>query len=409
MAADTPAIPSDMAALEAFVTENDDLLALEERIGRFNIFDALEITRVELRHSNFLAWLLTPGASHGQGDLFLKALLMDMLRHARATGIAPPVSPVLLDGADLHGCDIRREWRHIDLLIVSNDPAFVVAIENKVDSGEHSGQLNRYRDTIAKEFPARAALRVFLTPDGAEASEDDWLPYSYADLHRVLSRVRRTSGGSLGSEVGVFVDQYLSLIGSRFMDDPQLDELCRRIYANHRQALQLIWDRVGSPASGVLGAFEDALLQDGERWHIFNRTSKRVDFVPRAWLDWIPPICKLPKQHDQFWIRLIFSVGKRACRFVLQAAPTTDLTTRRMVIQRLTENKDEFGFRVWGQGTDKWTALWNCKVAEFDADEEEPDQTAIAEAAMRRLAEFLKRTQNLPAAMMPIVAQAGKG
>jgi len=32
-----------LAALERFVVENDDLLELEERIGRFNIFDALRI------------------------------------------------------------------------------------------------------------------------------------------------------------------------------------------------------------------------------------------------------------------------------------------------------------------------------------------------------------------------------
>src|SRR5262249_51256095 len=43
-------------ALERFVVENDDLLTLESRIGRFNIFDALGITRVEIRHSNFLAF-----------------------------------------------------------------------------------------------------------------------------------------------------------------------------------------------------------------------------------------------------------------------------------------------------------------------------------------------------------------
>ena len=60
---------TDLQALERFVAENDDLLALEEQIGRFNIFDALGIARVEIRHSNYLAWLLTPGESHGEMDV----------------------------------------------------------------------------------------------------------------------------------------------------------------------------------------------------------------------------------------------------------------------------------------------------------------------------------------------------
>src|ERR1043165_135996 len=97
---------NELQALERFVAENDDLFALEEQIGRFNIFDALRIARVEIRHSNYLAWLLTPGESHGQGDLFLKSLLMDILRKARQRGIDPPVSPVELDGADLQGVEI---------------------------------------------------------------------------------------------------------------------------------------------------------------------------------------------------------------------------------------------------------------------------------------------------------------
>ncbi|MFA7238170.1 MAG: PD-(D/E)XK nuclease family protein [Phycisphaeraceae bacterium] len=106
-----------MQALERFIVDNDDLLALEERVGRFNIFDALGITRVEIRHSNFLGWLLDPAESHGQGPLFLNAILMDLFKKARGDGMDVPLSPVELDGAELRGVDIRREWHNIDILI----------------------------------------------------------------------------------------------------------------------------------------------------------------------------------------------------------------------------------------------------------------------------------------------------
>jgi hypothetical protein len=53
-----------LAALERFVVEKDDLFQLEESIGRFNIFDALNVGCVEIRHSSFLAWLLDPADSH---------------------------------------------------------------------------------------------------------------------------------------------------------------------------------------------------------------------------------------------------------------------------------------------------------------------------------------------------------
>src|SRR6266704_3440019 len=128
----------DLAALERFVVDNDDVLTLESLIGRFNIFDALAISQTEIRHSNFLAFILDPAESHGQGQLFLKAVLMDLLKEAPAE--LRPLSPIDLDGTDLRGVEIRREWKHIDLLITCRKPQFVVVIENKVGSYDHSNQ-----------------------------------------------------------------------------------------------------------------------------------------------------------------------------------------------------------------------------------------------------------------------------
>ena len=38
----------------------------------FNAFDVLRYSDYEIRHSNVLAWLLTPGGTHGVGDAFLR-------------------------------------------------------------------------------------------------------------------------------------------------------------------------------------------------------------------------------------------------------------------------------------------------------------------------------------------------
>src|SRR5687767_11343308 len=124
---DEPAVQNSeaLAALENLVVENDDLLALESLIGRFNIFDALGIARAEIRHSNFLAFILDPAESHGQGQVFLKVVLMDLLKEAPPS--LRPFSPIELDGTDLRGIVVRREGAHIDLLISCEEPPFVVA------------------------------------------------------------------------------------------------------------------------------------------------------------------------------------------------------------------------------------------------------------------------------------------
>jgi hypothetical protein len=122
-----------VSELERFVVGNDELRELEARIGRFNAFEALKLARVEIRHSNFLAWILDPVESHGQGGIFLKALMMDLL--AETPEALRPFSPIELDGAELSGVELRREFHGIDVLITGGSPSFVVAIENKIDSG----------------------------------------------------------------------------------------------------------------------------------------------------------------------------------------------------------------------------------------------------------------------------------
>lgn len=393
----------NMAALERFVIDNDELLDLEERIGRFNIFDALRIARAEIRHSNFLAWLLDPAESHGQGDLFLKAVLMDLLRQA-PPGMRP-LSPVELDGEELQGVEIRREWKHIDLLIACKRPAFVVAIENKIGSSEGDGQLGRYKKAIYSHFAGLRPLFVLLTADGSDASDDEWMPYGYADIHEVLRRVQRTSRGAVGDDVAAFLEHYLQLIGSRFMDDPKLDELCQRIYRNHRQALELIYERAGSPAAGVLGEIEEAVSKHSGDWHVFNKTSQRVEFIPRAWLDLLPPIGARKTFDPRLWIMLRFAVQKKRCTFWRIVCPTSDAQLREQTIVRLAAKPDEFGFRLPSKTPgSKWTRLGVDKIASWGEDDA-PDAEEIVIAVQKKLDQLEKCLAGVPEALRPILAK----
>ena len=60
--------------LENFICD-EQLKELEQKFEGFNIFDCLRLTRAEIRHSNFLAWLLDPNETHGMNDYFLKEFL----------------------------------------------------------------------------------------------------------------------------------------------------------------------------------------------------------------------------------------------------------------------------------------------------------------------------------------------
>ncbi len=389
-----------ITALERFVVHNDDLLALESLIGKFNIFDALSIARVEIRHSNFLAFILDPAESHGQGSLFLKAVLMDLLKAAPPN--LRPLSPIELDGTDLRGVDVRRESGHIDLLITCKHPPFVVVIENKVESHEHSGQLSRYQATIGAQYPNARPLYVYLTPDADEPSEYASVPYSYADIHRVLTRIRKTYHNAIGEDVLVFLDHYLSLIGTRFMNDANIDELCQKIYKNHRQALDLIFER-GRPTSGVLAEAETILRED-TRWHVFYRAGNVIDFVPKAWLEWLQRIGLDSKDDPRSWFILRFELYGESLDFYVEVRRIADLTKRRDIIEKLIADGPKFGFKHSGRVVkDSYTRVSGReRVIKWNEDDL-PESDAIRLAMKKKLDDVFPKLDGIPSILKPLL------
>jgi hypothetical protein len=373
-----------LQALERFVVDNDDLLSLEALIGRFNVFDALQIVRREIVHSNFLAFLLHPAESHGQSQLFLKALLMDLLKSAPPE--LRPLSPIELDGTDLRGVDIRREWNRIDLLITSREPAFVVVIENKIDSSEHSDQLGRYQQTIAKHFPGARPLYVYLTRTGGEASKANWVSYSYQRIFEVLTRVCKTYEGAIGDDVLVFLKHYLNLIETHFMDNPDIDRLCKQIWKHHRQALQLIYEREGNPASGVMSDVEQAVINDG-RWHVFYRAADVVDFVPKNWIDWMPPMGLDRKEQPKSWFVFRFSLYEKTLDYYVELRRMEDAALRKRIVDALLSNGEQFGFvrKQTREAKEFYTRVSGReRVIVFDGDEVPNAETTHA-AVKKRL------------------------
>lgn len=405
MAADVqstgPDRDQDLTALESFVVDNDDLLALESLIGRFNVFDALAIARAEVRHSNFLAFILDPAESHGQGDLFLKAVLMDVLKSAPPA--LRPLSPILLDGTELRGVEVRREWVHIDLLITCDEPPFAVVVENKVDSHEHSDQLSRYQETMKSQYPEVPSLYVYLTPNGEEPSQTDWVPYSYSDLHRVLTRIRTAYQSAIGGDVLVFLDHYINLIGNRFMDDPRIDELCRRIYKNHRRALEVLFERVGNPASGVLAEVESQLRSDA-RWHVVSRSSNFIDFLPESWLKWLPPL-GLRRDEPKAWFVLRFEAFTNKLDFYVEVRRMEDVGKRRQIVEALIKNGSRLGFKHRGGTiTDNYTRVsGRDRVLKWDENGDEPEAEAIHAATRKKLDSVFAKIEAVPAILKGLV------
>ena len=97
-------------ALTNFVVNNPDLERLEGLLAEFNIFEAIGAVKQELRHSDFLGYLLDPAGNHNLGDAFLKRLLKRVL--AMPSTVNSPVSAVEIDVMHLDGATGSADLLH---------------------------------------------------------------------------------------------------------------------------------------------------------------------------------------------------------------------------------------------------------------------------------------------------------
>jgi len=234
---------TDIQALEDLIVDNVDLERLEDLLAEFNIFEVLEMQTRETRHSAFLAWLLDPDGNHGLGDYFSRRFLRLVARGARI-GALSTITAFDVDGWELGDLVVERERHNVDILITSEADGFVCAVENKILSDEHSGQLRRYRTIVAKEYPDLRPLHVFLTVEGDRPVHDEdaanYVPVSYTEIANLVDKVLDARWSTLGEDVRSALKQYLMVLRRHVLSNSEVQELAQKIYRHHKKAIDLI-------------------------------------------------------------------------------------------------------------------------------------------------------------------------
>lgn len=256
----------DILALRDFLLDIDCLNPLNEWADKFNLFDVLGIARMEIRHSNILGWLLNPNENHGLGDAIIRGFLNHV---AVATSGGVDVFDALL--LDCHDFTVRREWRNIDILAVSTSEQFVICIENKIGTGEHDNQLNRYREIIGSQYPKYRHAFIYLSPDGSDPSDPEhWCAMSYCDVLDIIETTKAKT--MLLPDVELLVDNYTETIRRDVVGDERLEQICAEIYAKHRRALDLIYEHRPDRASSLAATIRACAEQrDAEGKIMFDR------------------------------------------------------------------------------------------------------------------------------------------
>lgn len=206
-----------------------------------NLLQAAGLARHEIRHSNLLAFFLDPAQPHGVGDGMLKQLLHEAGSPAAPGGGRYSRLERLLGGyADLQ---VRREMMNIDVVAWSDKRRFALAIEVKVDAAESAEQLRRYRERMEEEFPGYELQLLFLTREGTLPADDCWNAITWSSVCSALTEARDRRQDMLGEAALFSIDQYLEFMKKEIVAntvDEELARLCRELYSQHRQAIDLI-------------------------------------------------------------------------------------------------------------------------------------------------------------------------
>gem|GEM_PF-1313675 len=177
----------------------------------YNVFALLRAdTDEDKTHTPFLADLLNPKGSHGQGATFLEAFVA---RCRTKLGFIPP--PGEIPGSSWVVQTQRyTSFGVIDLVVIAPALGYIIAIENKVLAGEQQNQLERYSQWLQTQrdcYPHQNL--VFLTPEGRRATSTQHARYirlSYGtDIAAILNAALP---GIAADRVRAVVEQYIDTV-----------------------------------------------------------------------------------------------------------------------------------------------------------------------------------------------------
>lgn len=314
-------------ALDNFLVGNDDLEQLNARLASFNLFSVLRIERAEIRHSNVLAWLLTPGESHGFGDAFLRRYISTLLMENGFPDVSLTAAKAEL--MTFRDVEVMREWNNIDILVVSRSEKWFLLIENKIGSKESSHQLEKCQKKASTAFPFCQELLVLLTVDGNEPSEQaqnlGYVAATHGQVLEIAESLRRQHENRIPEDAKVFLDHYLEVLRRVTMQDDEIVQLCKRIYRRHRAAIDLI---VEYGATSQVIDVCDETINSLVKCEFSRASSGMFRFLPMELGQHLPLVelnawNDLPRATPIVWFFLL-NKKLRRLRLICEVGPITD-------------------------------------------------------------------------------------
>lgn len=259
---------------------------LEAMVNEFDALELLKVSNDEEFHSNVLAWLLNPHENHLMGDYFLRSFLRETEAASRE----------MLRDAGWPNTVVRREWHHVtdgkagrlDILLLNEDAKLVCAIENKVFSGEHSGQLTRYRRALKNSYPRFVRSHLFLTRHGTlpmrPREQRRWTPVDYRTILKLVESTIEHWGGRGTEGVMAFLRQYAKTLRRNIVPDTETKRMANDLYLRHREAINMIVDQKKAHIADLSRICNEVTVQE-TNWDVIGERDggELLGFIDPEW------------------------------------------------------------------------------------------------------------------------------
>lgn len=174
----------------------------------FNIFEILNISHLEIKHSDVLAYLFNNKESHNLKDAFLKEFIYEV----------EAASNIDLNLTLDDSYTIKREYAipkgFVDLLLISYKHKTIIVIENKIQSKERDNQLKKYKEHFKDKGAGYELVFIYLTMNDEKASDDEYISVNYTTVIKSLERVLRYKNYS--EKIEYFLEDYLEVLLKKY-------------------------------------------------------------------------------------------------------------------------------------------------------------------------------------------------
>jgi hypothetical protein len=153
----------------------------------FNMFEILGLTKNEVRlHSNFIAYLLNPNASHGQGTIYLDLFLKMISNKIKLTQTKNDTIEIKLDSKSTRvsveyyiGKKTDEEGGRIDIICIDRNNNMII-IENKIHAPDQKNQISRYNNYN------KNAILIYLDLFGNNPTKDSLGDKEISELNLII-------------------------------------------------------------------------------------------------------------------------------------------------------------------------------------------------------------------------------